>query len=242
VDNAYRSFSVGTQNEVHRAGGLDFARNLQLSTAAVLSCNKQSMERTNGYVAINSITGAWRRCLRLILLICISSTCAMAQSTIRSTTPAPAQSSVQSTTQSAPQAMDQPASQSMGQPAAAQSSAQASTAQVASAQALPVVNNEAVEAVNRKVLEDRAGKNAAKLMLRSTPDKSTVRIDGKPIGKTPLLIIVPPGVYVVEMEGGDRVGYSRRQIDLLPKETREVALTLQPHYPARVRLSWSSHP
>ena len=58
---------------------------------------------------------------------------------------------------------------------------------------------------NRKALEDQAGKNAAKLMLRSVPDKSSVRIDGKPVGKTPLLLIVQPGVYVVEMEGGPRM-------------------------------------
>ena len=84
---------------------------------------------------------------------------------------------------------------------------------------------------NRKALEDQAGKNAAKLMLRSVPDKSSVRIDGKPVGKTPLLLVVPPGVYVVEMEGGPRKAYGRRQVDLLPKEAREIMLDLKPRYP-----------
>ncbi len=96
---------------------------------------------------------------------------------------------------------------------------------------------EDTEAANRKALEARAGKDAAKLMLRSEPSKASVRIDGKPVGKTPLLLIVPPGVYKVEMEGlSTELG--RRQVDLLPKETREVALTLEPRYPTHVRLTW----
>ena len=96
------------------------------------------------------------------------------------------------------------------------------------------------EAANRKALEDQAGRNAAKLMLRSKPDKSSVHIDGKPVGKTPLLVIVRPGVYVVEMEGGSRLAYGRRQIDLLPKESRDLALDLEPRYPVTVHLPLAS--
>jgi hypothetical protein len=98
-------------------------------------------------------------------------------------------------------------------------------------QASADVQNQDVETANRKALESRAGKDAAKLMLRSAPDPGSVRIDGKPIGKTPLLVILPPGVYQVEVEGGPRAGYGRRQVDLLPKETREVVLDLKPRYP-----------
>jgi len=97
------------------------------------------------------------------------------------------------------------------------------------------------ETANRKALEDQAGKNAAKLMLRSVPDKSSVRIDGKPVGKTPLLLVVPPGVYVVEMEGGPRMSYGRQQVDLLPKEAREVLVELQPRYPTSISLPAASH-
>lgn len=107
-------------------------------------------------------------------------------------------------------------------------------------QALAVTRDEGDEAANRKALEDKAGKNAGKLMLRSVPDKSTVRIDGKPVGKTPLLLIVPPGVYVVEMEGGPRMDYGRRQVDLLPKEAREIMLDLKPRYPTSVLLPSAS--
>jgi hypothetical protein len=96
---------------------------------------------------------------------------------------------------------------------------------------------EDTEAANRKALESRAGKDAAKLMLRSEPDKVWVRIDGKPVGRTPLLIIVPPGAYRVEME---RTGMEsgQRQVALLPKETREVMLALQPRYPTHVQVTW----
>ena len=104
----------------------------------------------------------------------------------------------------------------------------------------PTPNVTVSEATNRRALEDEAGKNAAKLMLRSVPDKSSVRIGGKPVGKTPLLLIVHPGVYVIEMEGGPRLGYSRQQVDLLPKETREVVMDLKPRYPASVHMSWNA--
>jgi hypothetical protein len=107
-------------------------------------------------------------------------------------------------------------------------------------QAPSVTSGEENEAANRKTLEDQAGKNAAKLMLRSVPDRSSVRIDGRPVGKTPLLLIVQPGTYIVEMEGGPRMEYGRRQVDLLPREAREVALNLQPRYPAAIRLSGAS--
>ena len=96
-----------------------------------------------------------------------------------------------------------------------------------------------VEAANRKALEARAGKDAAKLMLRSEPDKAWVRIDGKPVGRTPLLLIMAPGIYKVEMEGtGMESGH--RQVDLLPKETREVVLALESRYPTHVQLRWHS--
>jgi hypothetical protein len=122
----------------------------------------------------------------------------------------------------------------LGTPCAmAQASAQPS-------QTPAVTSGEGAEAANRKALEDQAGKNAAKLMLRSVPDKSSVRIDGKPVGNTPLLLIVQPGVYVVEMEGGPRMAYGRRQVDLLPKEAREVVLDLQPRYPTLIRLPMAS--
>jgi len=77
-------------------------------------------------------------------------------------------------------------------------------------------------------------------MLRSQPDGAWVLINGKGVGKTPLLLILAPGVYRVEMHIAQRE-ISQRQVDLLPKETREVLLTLAARYPSRVEVSWQRH-
>ena len=90
---------------------------------------------------------------------------------------------------------------------------------------------------NRRALEQRAGKDAAKLSLKSVPEKAVVRIDGKPIGKTPLLISLAPGAYKIEIEG-PRMELGQQQLNLDPNETREVQLTLSaaPRYPNRIEL------
>lgn len=90
-------------------------------------------------------------------------------------------------------------------------------------------------AANRKALEERAGKNGAKLMLRSSPTDAYVKIDGKPVGRTPILLIVPPGRYDVAMDG-KRMEHAEQKIDLLPKETREFLLPLKQLYPTTVMI------
>jgi len=105
---------------------------------------------------------------------------------------------------------------------------------------LPLRDVEDVMGGNRRALEAKAGKDAAKMMLRSQPDGAWVLINGKGVGKTPLLLILAPGVYRVEMHIAQRES-SQKQVDLLPKETREVLLTLAARYPNRVELSWQRH-
>ena len=90
-------------------------------------------------------------------------------------------------------------------------------------------------AANRKALEQRAGKNGAKLMLRSKPTDATVKIDGKPVGTTPILLVLPPGQYDVAMYG-KRMEHAQQKIDLLPKETREFLLPLKQVYPTQVEI------
>lgn len=90
-------------------------------------------------------------------------------------------------------------------------------------------------AENRKDLEEQAGKNAAKLMLRSTPTHADVKIDGKPVGKTPILLVLSPGQYDVAMNG-PRMDHAEQQIDLLPNETREFLLPLKQLYPTTVKI------
>src|SRR5512146_833420 len=53
---------------------------------------------------------------------------------------------------------------------------------------------------NRRALEDKAGKDAAKLMLRSIPSDAYVRLDGKIVGRTPLLLVIPPHQYKLTMD------------------------------------------
>jgi len=89
------------------------------------------------------------------------------------------------------------------------------------------------EETNRKALEQRAGKDAAKLVLRSVPSEALIYIDGKFVGSTPLMLIVPPGKYKVEMRG-QRDGFGERLVGLLPNETQQLALTLELRYPAKV--------
>jgi len=96
---------------------------------------------------------------------------------------------------------------------------------------------EALIAANRRALEQRAGKDAAKLTLKSAPAKASVRIDGKTVGLTPLLLTLAPGTYKVEMEG-PRMEFGKQQVNLRPQETREVELRLSsaPRYPTHIRL------
>jgi hypothetical protein len=89
------------------------------------------------------------------------------------------------------------------------------------------------EVLNRQALEQHAGKNACKLLLRSTPNAAQVFVDGAFVGESPLLLIVSPGKYQIEMRGR-RLEFGERAVDLLPRETREVALSLTSRYPTRV--------
>lgn len=90
-------------------------------------------------------------------------------------------------------------------------------------------------AENRRDLEQRAGKNAAKLMLRSEPTHADVKIDGRPVGKTPILLVVPAGQYDVVMNG-QRMDHAEQKVDLLPSETREFLLPLKQLYPTIVTI------
>jgi PEGA domain len=89
------------------------------------------------------------------------------------------------------------------------------------------------EVVNRKALEQRAGKTPCKLLIRSTPSAAQVFVDGAFVGESPLLLVVAPGKYQIEMRG-HRLEFGQSAVDLLPRETREVALSLTTRYPTRV--------
>jgi hypothetical protein len=89
------------------------------------------------------------------------------------------------------------------------------------------------EETNRKSLESTAGKDAGKILLRATPVEAQIWVNGKIVGKTPLLLVVAPGKYQIEMRGS-RGQTGKRSLDLLPRETRELAVKLDQLYPGRV--------
>ena len=91
------------------------------------------------------------------------------------------------------------------------------------------------EVANRKALEERAGKDAGKVLLRSVPTGAQVWIDGAFVGSSPMLLILAPGKYQVELRG-QRLERATRSVDLLPHETREVTLTLAVRYPTRATM------
>ncbi len=94
---------------------------------------------------------------------------------------------------------------------------------------------EPIDETNRRALEKHAGKDAGKLLLRSVPNGAQVWIDGELVGSTPLLLILAPGNYRVEMRG-PQMEFGQRKVDLLPQEKREFVLALEQRYPAHVRL------
>ncbi len=98
---------------------------------------------------------------------------------------------------------------------------------------LAVTTNQHPEVANRQALEQKAGKNPSKLLLRSTPSGAQVFINGIFVGNTPLLLMVAPGKYQMELRGA-RQEHAASSVDLLPNETRTVALTLSARYPTRV--------
>lgn len=87
----------------------------------------------------------------------------------------------------------------------------------------------AVEEANRKAFEQRAGKDGAKLLLRSEPSQALIYVEGKSVGVTPLLLLVAPGKYHVEMRGQHQE-FGGGDVDLAANQTREYLLTLTPRF------------
>jgi hypothetical protein len=99
----------------------------------------------------------------------------------------------------------------------------------------PARNGEPAEIKNRRELEGRAGKDAGKLLVRSTPAHARVWINKKLVGDTPLLLLLAPDQYRIELRGS-RSGSVEQEVNLLPNETRELLMKLPQRYPSQVRL------
>ena len=143
----------------------------------------------------------------------------------------------------------QPANaQALAETAGATSASAGTTAAVAKTFNFPASKNEGApgasqhlqasagpppQVVNRRALEEHAGRDASKLLIRSTPPASQVWIDDKFVGNTPMLLVLAPGKYRVSFRGS-RMESGEQSVDLLPRETRDLALSLSAHYPTKV--------
>jgi hypothetical protein len=92
------------------------------------------------------------------------------------------------------------------------------------------------EETNRGAFEAQAGKDAGKVLLRAAPVQALIWVNGKIVGKTPLLLVLAPGKYQIEMRG-TRGETGKGSVDLLPHETRELAIKLNQLYPGRITAS-----
>ena len=59
---------------------------------------------------------------------------------------------------------------------------------------LPSGVSESPAAANRRALEEKAGDDAGNLLLRSVPSRARVWIDGKLVGETPLMLVLPTSI------------------------------------------------
>ena len=89
------------------------------------------------------------------------------------------------------------------------------------------------EETNRKTLQEGAGKDAAKLLMRSVPSGARVYVNELFVGQAPLLLIVPPGKYRVQMRG-ERQELGERLVGLLPNDTQNITIPLILRYPSRI--------
>ena len=92
-----------------------------------------------------------------------------------------------------------------------------------------------VEETNRKTLQDNAGEKAGKLLLRSVPSGAEIFINDLLVGRSPLLVIMAPGKYTIDMRG-PRQESGRSTVGVLPKETQTVVINLNEKYPTSVTI------
>jgi len=91
------------------------------------------------------------------------------------------------------------------------------------------------EEVNRRGFEDNAGQEAGKLLLRSMPSGAEIFINDVPVGQTPLLMIIAPGKYKIDMRG-PRQESGHSTVGVMSKETQTVVINLNQRYPASIAI------
>jgi len=89
--------------------------------------------------------------------------------------------------------------------------------------------------MNRKDFEASAGEKAGKLLLRSVPSGAEIFVNDLLVGRTPLLMIIAPGKYKIDMRG-PRQESGHRMVGIMPKETNTTLIYLSQRYPASVSI------
>jgi hypothetical protein len=98
---------------------------------------------------------------------------------------------------------------------------------------LPASSGPPADETNRKSLEANAGPDAGKLMMHSVPTGAQIFVNGLYVGHAPLLLLLAPAKYKLEMRGQQQdVGH--RTISLEARETQEIVVTLASKYPGKV--------
>jgi hypothetical protein len=122
-------------------------------------------------------------------------------------------------------------------PAAAPTPAPAASDKTSTLMYLPERTGPPVEDKNRQEFEKKAGEQAAKLLLRSEPTDAEIYLNGLYVGHSPLLMVVAPGKYDVEMRG-PRHETEHSKVGVMPKETQTVLLKLNSEYPGSLSVHW----
>ncbi|HTU34001.1 MAG TPA: PEGA domain-containing protein [Candidatus Acidoferrum sp.] len=109
------------------------------------------------------------------------------------------------------------------------------TAELRSSEFMTARKGPPPDEVNRKELEDNAGPDGARLLLRSVPSGADIFINGRLVGQTPMLLVVAPGNYKIDMRGS-RQEFGTKTVGLLAKDTQNVVISLNQRYPSQIHV------
>jgi hypothetical protein len=98
---------------------------------------------------------------------------------------------------------------------------------------LPTVDEAAT--ANRLGLQRRAGPEGADISFRSVPEHAQIFIDTQFVGASPLKLKLAPGPHRVYVTAPEMLA-SDQQIDVAPKQIREIVLSLNPRASKKVEL------
>jgi hypothetical protein len=88
---------------------------------------------------------------------------------------------------------------------------------------------------NRLGLQRRAGPEGAEISFRSVPEHAQIFIDTQFVGTAPMILKLAPGHHRVYVTAPDMLA-SDQQIEVTPKQIREIVLSLNPRAPKKVEL------